>query len=135
MFGYITQDGKLIVTNQASTSGGTASGTYVFNGVTYYPYPVIQGAPTQSYFGMITTSTHYFIPVVASVHTHSPCRTDGTDGLSHSVGTDDKNFAISHPQLNHWVIGCNAIGQYNSTNTSFYNIQSGNIASTCTTVK
>lgn len=134
MFGYITSDGKLIVTNQQSFTGGSAFGTYSFNGVTYYPYPVSQGAPSQSYSGMITTNTYYFIPVVASVHTHSPCRSDGTNGVSHSVGADDISFASSHPQLNHWVIGCNAIAQYNATSSSFFNIQSGSLSTSCNAI-
>ena len=140
MYGYITSEGSLIVTNQLPFSGGAAFGTFTHsNGTTYYPYPMNQGAPSFNYAGMIqyppNNPTHYLIPVVASVHTHSPCRTDGTNGVSHSVGNDDKTFAASHPGLTHWVIGCNAVAQYNSSSNSFINVQTGNISSTCNSIK
>lgn len=134
MYGYITTDGKLIVTGQVGYGGGQASGTYIYNGVTYYPYPKSQGVPSLSYNGMLTNNEYYFIPVVASVHTHSPCRTDGTNGVSQSVSNDDVAAATSHPELNHWVIGCNAIAQFNSSDSSYYNIQTGNISTTCETI-
>jgi hypothetical protein len=139
MYGYITSDGKLIVTNRLPVSGGAAFGTFKHpNGTTYYPYPMSQSAPSQSYSGMIqypaSNPTHYLIPVVASVHTHSPCRSDGTNGVSHAVGSDDTTFAASHPELRHWIIGCGAIAQFNGTNSSFFNVQSGNISSTCNSI-
>ena len=134
VYGYITADGKFIVTNILSATGGSAFGTYSYNGTTYYPFPASQGAPTLSYAGMVETAGYYLIPVVASVHTHSPCRTDGSNGVSHPVGSDDKSFAASHPELNHWVIGCGAIGQYNGTDDSFSNVQSGNLSALCSSV-
>lgn len=136
MYGYITADGQLIITNQLPFTGGAAFGTFTHpNGTTYYPYPMAQGAPIMNYTGMIqyptNNPTHYLIPVVASVHTHSPCRNDGTNGVSHPVCNDDNAFAGKHPQLTHWVIGCNTIAQYDGTNNNFFNVQAGNISSTC----
>lgn len=136
MYGYITADGQLIITNQLPFTGGAAFGTFTHpNGTPYYPYPMTQGAPIMNYTGMIqyptNNPTHYLIPVVASVHTHSPCRNDGTNGVSHPVGNDDNAFAGKHPQLTHWVIGCNTIAQYDGTNNNFFNVQAGNISSTC----
>jgi hypothetical protein len=140
MYAYITGDGQLIVTNQLPFTGGAAFGTFLHpNGTTYYPYPMSQTAPTLNYAGMIqypaNNPTHYLIPVVASVHTHSPCRTDGTNGVSHPVGVDDKNFAAAHPELTHWVIGCHAIAQYTGTSNNFLNVLSGDISSTCSSIR
>ncbi|NOS94738.1 MAG: hypothetical protein HOP30_22735 [Cyclobacteriaceae bacterium] len=135
VYGFITTDGKLLVTNVLPINGGSASGPYTYNGTTYYPYPSSQGPPIGNYTGMIQTAGYYLIPIVASVHTHTPCRTDGTNGVSHNIGDDDANFAASHPSINHWVIGCNAIAQYDNRSSNFFNLKSGKISSNCGVVK
>lgn len=132
---YITMDGSLLVTDITGYYDGVVSGTYQYDGVTYYPYLARQGAPANNCPGMVQAAGHYLIPVVASVHTRSPCRSDGTDGTSHNVGTDDKNRATKNPNINHWVIGCSSVAQYNGTNNSFFNKQSGNLSSICTSIK
>lgn len=53
----------------------------------------------------VGSSNYYLIPIVASVHTHAPCRSDGTNGVSHRVGTDDRDRANANPEINHWVVG------------------------------
>lgn len=135
IFGYLTIDGKLIITNILPASGGTAAGLYHYDNTYYYPYPDSQGTPTGTYSGMVHSAGHYFIPVQASVHTHVPCRTDNTNGVSHPVGNDDKAFAQKYPGINHWVIGCGAVGQYNGINNNFYNVRSGNLSTICTFVQ
>jgi len=97
----------------------------------YYPYPKSQGATSLSYGGMIENNSYYFIPVEASIHTHTPCRQDGSDGVSHAVGSEDKQFAAQYPGINHWVVGCGAIAQYNGNNNNFYNKSSGSLSSIC----
>lgn len=137
VFGYITADGKLIVTDLVPFSGGQAKGLYTYhNSATkqdeyYYIYPTSQGAPLQSYTGMKNNGSYYFIPIVASIHTHTPCRTDGTDGVSQTVSDDDHDLAVQHPGLRHWVIGCNAIARFDNTNYDFFDVQTVPISSTC----
>lgn len=133
--GYITSDGKVLLIDVLTSSGGGTSGLYEFQGKTYYSYAKSLGAPTQNYAGMIigspSTNSYYLIPVSASIHTHSLCRSDGTDGVSHNVGTKDKLFASKYTNVNHWAIGCDAIGQYNGVSNSFFNKKSGSINETC----
>ncbi len=140
VFGYITLDNQLLVTDVLRIGGGNASGAYKHTDgtgkVTYYfTYPDTQGPPSGSYSGLIHTGGKYFIPIKASVHTHTPCRSDGTNGVSHDVGDDDKIFATKAPGLKHWVIGCNAIGEFNNKTQSFFNIQTGNISVTCSKIQ
>lgn len=134
--GYITNDGQLLVIDILPLNGGATWGTYRYNGVSYYPYPVSQGAPANSYAGMVQSAGYYLIPVVASVHTHSPCRTDGTNGVSHPVGNEDRVRASEqNAHINHWVIGCGAIAQYDGNSENFYNVQTGNLLSLCQNIQ
>lgn len=133
--GYITSDGQLLVIDILAFNGGETWGTYQYNGVTYYPYPMSQGAPANNYAGIVQSAGYYLIPIVASVHTHSPCRTDGTNGVSHPVGQDDRDRAALSPGINHWVIGCGAIAQYSGTSASFYNVQTGALSLLCNNVQ
>ncbi|OEK06595.1 hypothetical protein [Roseivirga misakiensis] len=135
VFGYITTDGKVIMTDILSENGGSAGGLYEYEGTSYYSYPASQGKPSQSYAGMVkagpSSNPYYLIPVSASVHTHSPCRSDESNGISHNVGNEDKVFASTHTLIKHYVIGCDAIGEYNGTKNSFFNKKLGNIDETC----
>lgn len=132
---YIAADGSLFVTDVLDYYGGDAQGLYVYEGNAYY---ASNGRPSLNYAGMIKIGSgrneFYLIPVVASVHTHAPCRSDGSNGVSHSVGKKDRSRASQYPMVNHYVIGCGAIAQYN-TSSSFFNVQSGNISSTCNSLK
>ena len=133
--GYVTSNGQLLVTGILSQQGGSSGGTYEYNGITYYPYPKSQGAPSNNYAGMQENSSYYFIPVIASFHTHTPCLTDGTNGVSQAVSPDDHDAAINHPNINHWVIGCGAIAQFNGNNANFFNVQSGPLSTICANVQ
>ncbi len=134
--GYLTKDGKIIVTGSTGSSGGGVNGVYEYDGVTYYTYPKTQGAPNLNYAGMINDHpSYYFIPVVASIHTHTPCRTDGTNGVSHAVGSDDSLLAARYPQINHWVIGCNAIAQFEANNPNFFNVGTGALNTLCNNIQ
>ncbi len=133
VFGYITMDDKLIVTNVLPFIGGSASGLYLFNNIYYYPYPDSQGSLNETYAGIIHSAGNYFIPIKASLHTHTPCRLDGTDGVSHPVGADDISTATRYPGINHWVVGCNAIAQFDA-NGVFFNVQSGSLVVNCNKV-
>lgn len=137
--GYLTSDGKLITTNVLSFSGGEMRGVYPYrNPLTsvtqyYYTYPMSQGPPTQSYSGIKDNGQFYFIPVVASIHTHTPCRIDGTNGVSHDVSAEDKAFATKYPGLRNWVVGCNAIAQFNDSD-NFFNVTTGPLSNTCSSI-
>ncbi len=137
---FITADGKIIVTDILPLDGGITRGLYkYFDAFTnsfkyYYTFPVSEGAPSQTYSGMVNNGSYYFIPVVASIHTHTPCRQDGTNGVSHNVGKADKDFALNNSGLRNWVIGCGAIAQFDHINPNFYNIQNGPLSSTCSMI-
>jgi hypothetical protein len=133
VFGYITIDGQLIVTGIGSQNGAEGGGVYVFDGQAYYPS---QEKPDNNYAGMtiIKNGDFYLIPIVSSVHTHSPCRDDGSSGVSQTVSSDDKNFAADYPEIRHWVIGCNSIAQFNGINNYYFNKSFGSIESNCSKV-
>jgi len=133
--GYITQDNQLLVIDVLPYNGGTTSGTYTYNNITYYPYPDSSGPPTNSYNGMLHSSGYYLIPVKASVHTHSPCRRDGTNGVSHGVGSDDLTRALKAPNIKHFIVGCRAIAEYNGTKSNFFNIQTGFLSTLCKNIQ
>ena len=130
--GYLTIDEQVILTNILGPSSGGMNGVYTYQGISYYPS---NGQPNNNYQGMIQTRGYYLIPVVASIHTHTPCRQDGTDGASHNVGTDDQTLASTYPSINHWVIGCGAVAQYNSSQSNFFNKSVGNLSSICNKIK
>jgi hypothetical protein len=136
VYGYLTADGQVIMTNITGYEGGEVGGLYNYNGSYYYPYPMIQGAPANNYTGMTNNGSYYFIPVVASIHTHTPCRVDGTNGLSQNVvGDDDAILATKYPGLRNYVIGCGAIGTFDGNHSTFQNIKTGDISSICSTIK
>ena len=140
VLGYLTPTGQLLVTDIQPLTGGSARGLYKYTDgagtVTYYyTYPMNLGAPALTYPGMTNNGVNYFIPVVASVHTHTPCRTDGTDGVSHDVGPEDASLAANHPGLRNWVIGCDAIATFSSASTSFQNVQSGPLSTNCASIQ
>lgn len=135
VFGYITSDGQLLVINVLPLTGGETSGTYYYNGITYYPYPDTQGPLSGSYSGVIHSAGFYLIPVVASFHTHSPCRNDGSDGVSQLVSQEDKDMANQSQHINHWAIGCGATAQFDASNPNFYNKQTGQLSILCSNVQ
>jgi hypothetical protein len=134
VYGYVTADGKFLMTNVTSFTGGDVSGVYEHDGTIYYTFPDTNGPPSGTYTGMVHSVNKYFIPVVASVHTHSPCRTDGTNGVSHDVGEADRKLAKTYPKLKNFVIGCGAIAEFNSE-TKFFNVRTGTLDNNCTYVK
>jgi hypothetical protein len=130
VYGVLTQDGSLLITQiSPNSTGGQFDGLYSQNGTTYYWYPA-NGNPTPQYAGTITSGNKYFIPISATIHTHTPCVNDGTDGITGRDGADDFPFASQFSGINHFVLGCNGgTAQYNSS--SYFNHQTGNHSSTC----
>ncbi|RJE74405.1 hypothetical protein [Reichenbachiella sp. MSK19-1] len=126
--GYLTADGQIIITATATLNGGGVPGIINFNGQSYY---ASSGTPKNTYLGSITNRSGTFIPVIASIHTHTPCRQDDTDGTSHQVGLDDKLLAQKYPTINHWVVGYGSIAQFNSTQNNFFNKHIGALTSIC----
>ena len=127
----LTTDGAILITQQLNTTGGGISGIYEFNGNTYYQYPTSQGAPSRTYQGQLISSGRYFIPISATLHSHTPCLNDGTDGITNNTINDDQNFAQRFSNIKHYIIGCNAIGEFNGNSNQAFNIQTGNLSSTC----
>ncbi len=130
--GYITDNGSVIVTGILDFDGGKSQGLYEQDGKYYYVYPTSNGAP-QHEVNSVISRDHYFIPIVAHFHTHTPCQNDGTNGVSHSVSDEDRDFAQRYPGLRNFAIGCNAIAQFD-TGASFFNVQSGSLSSLCNNV-
>lgn len=107
---------------------------YGYGKTIYYFFPDTNGPPSGTYAGIQHVLNKYFIPVVASVHTHSPCRTDGTNGVSHEVSKPDRDLATEYPKLRNFVIGCGAIAEFNKE-TNFFNVRTGTLDNNCTYVK
>jgi hypothetical protein len=138
--GVITADGKFLVVAVVGATGGGFGGLYhhdtgIGSGVDYYQWPSGQGAPTQTYQGQIQSGGHYFIPIVATVHTHTPCLADGTDGISGmTLSRGDQNLASSFPNISHYIIGCGALGSFSNASTSPSVLTTGQLSSTCSTL-
>jgi len=134
VYGYVTADGRFLMTDVTSFTGGKVSGVYQYGETIYYVFPDTNGPPSGTYAGIQHVLNKYFIPVVASVHTHSPCRTDGTNGVSHEVSKPDRDLATEYPKLRNFVIGCGAIAEFNKE-TKFFNVRTGTLDNNCTYVK
>jgi hypothetical protein len=136
--GFMTADGKLIVTEVQSYDGGPINGIkrhITLNDTSYYfSYPRSQGPPSLSYEGMQITPAEYLIPIIATIHTHTPCRDDGTNGVSDQVSVPDKGIAHDVPQLRHWVIGCDAIATFADNDQFYKNIINGPLSNTCNNI-
>lgn len=131
-YGVITIDGSLLFTQIGGQTGGQIDGIYEQDGSVYYFYPKT-GNPTPTYLGTITAHpVYYFVPISATVHTHTPCTNDGTDGISNRAGDDDFPFAARFFQIKHYVIGCSAVAEFN--NYSYFNIRNGNLSVTCNNI-
>lgn len=108
-YGYLTPTGEFIATAVVGATGGNVGqGLYTFNnGVStsyYYYYPVSPGSTPPAIAGTLTVRGNYYIPVTASVHTHTPCLFDGTDGISNMIlSAGDSALAASHPGLNNYI--------------------------------
>lgn len=131
----ITIDGAILITQELNHTGGGIGGIYSFDGNTYYQYPTNLGAPSRTYLGQIVASNRYFIPITSTIHTHSPCLSDGTNGISEQMIPRDKLFAQNYPDINHYIIGCSAIGEFNGTRNSAFNIQIGSLSTLCSNLK
>ncbi|MBV7532474.1 hypothetical protein [Chitinophaga sp. sic0106] len=132
----LTVDNRVMTVAVLGYDGGRASGFYMHEGQAYYTYPESQGAPQQQYAGMIKAAGQYFIPIRATIHTHSPCIQDGTDGVSNqTLSNGDQNMATSYPSIVHYIIGCGAIGQFKAGETSATVIATGPLNVTCSSIK
>lgn len=119
VYSYLAKDNKLLVVKILGEDSGKVPPLYNYSGTSYYVYPKSEGAPSLNYTGMITAPNYYFIPIKASVHTHTPCRNDGTTGFDHEVGADDKALATENPGIKHYVIGCTGIARFNTSENFF----------------
>ncbi len=43
-------------------------------------------------------------------------------------------MAINYPNINHYIVGCNAIGQFNGDANQAFNIQNGNLNTLCNNI-
>ncbi|WP_289021961.1 hypothetical protein [uncultured Salegentibacter sp.] len=130
----LTLDGAILITQQLGTRGGGISGIYNYNGTTYYQYPASQGRPSRTYSGQLNSSDRYFIPIIATMHSHTPCINDGTNGITNNTINDDQNFANYYPNINHYIIGCNAVGQFNGSSNQVFNVHTGNLNTICNNI-
>ncbi len=131
--GYITEDGEVIITDVLGYFGeGESLKAYSYQGEYFYHYPKSLGPPSNvKYF---PSGPNYYIMVVARFHTHAPCRTEGGSGVNQLVSDNDKESAKSTPGLRQWVIGCNAIAEFQEFGP-FFNKSSGDLNEICDKIK
>ena len=90
VYGVLTEGGNFLVTQELDAAGGQVDGLYrqddptTGNEITYFFYPVSQGPVFLPGDNVRSNGTYYFIPITATVHSHSPCITDGTDGITNN---------------------------------------------------
>ena len=133
--GVLTTNGSFLITQELDPNGGGLGGIYNLNGQTYYQYPIAEGAPSGAYSGMLESVGRYFIPITTTVHSHSPCITDGTDGITNNIINDDMNFASNYPNATHFIIGCDAIGQFDGASNQAFNIELGDLSELCANIE
>lgn len=131
----ITIDGAVLITQKLKANGGGISGIYEYNGITYYQYPSSQGLPNRTYSGQLTSTGRYFILIRATIHSHTPCIKDGTDGLSENLIKDDQNFAKQYTLVKHYIIGCSSVGEFNGSSDTVYNIKNDKLINLCSNIK
>lgn len=135
-FGLITSDNKFMYVSMQSYSGGSIGGMAIYQGQAYYTYPDTQGFPNINYAGIIHSVHQYWIHVKGTVHTHSPCLQDGTDGVSDMIlSAADQQLARRFTMIPHYIIGCDAVGSFSNSSNSPILLQSGNLNSTCSLIK
>lgn len=129
--GFITSNGKIILTQIQGPNGGDVNGLVKSGGTVYYGYSDSYGAPIQTYPGMLHQNGKYYIPISATIHTHSPCLTDNTNGVSQLVSNEDSDLAAELTTISHYIIGCDALGSYDEDSSEYDLIESGNLADIC----
>lgn len=127
----LTTDGAILITQQLNSNGGGIIGIYNHNGNTYYQYPASQGSPSRTYAGQLNVSGRYFIPISATLHSHTPCI---NDGITNNTINDDQAFANHYPNVNHYIIACNAIGQFSGNSNTAFNIRHANLSTLCNNI-
>lgn len=134
--GLLTSDGKIMIVAMLGYDGGSWGGLYPYYGTTYYTYPESQGATLQSYTGLIQSAHQYFIPIVATIHTHNPCIQMGGNGISDIIlSQGDHDLAARFQNNKHYIIGCDALGSFNQFNDSPILLQSGSLSNTCNQIQ
>ncbi len=70
------------------------------------------------------------------MHTHSPCIQTGGDGITDmTLSQGDQDLAQNFQSVNHYIIGCGAIGTFDHYSDSPAVLQSGNLSTTCNRIK
>ncbi len=92
--GFITKDGKLLITDIGGYDNAMNWNTHRRNGQDYYLYNASEGPLSLNYEGQIRSYGYILIPVTAAFHTHAPCRDRGVDGISGTVSPKDQRH---HP--------------------------------------
>lgn len=134
--GVITADGKFLTVAVVGATGGSWGGLYYQPDVSasvYYSWPDNLGPPTQNYAGMRHVANYYLIPIQATVHTHSPCLVDGTDGITNitQISGGDLSIAKAYRTIQHYIVGCDAIGTYAYNSTVPILVERGRLENTC----
>ncbi len=133
--GVLTSDGNLLFTSiSSSATGGSIDGVNHIPGYTgvVYAYPT-QNNPMPTYAGTFVYGQYYCIPISATIHTHTPCVSDGTHGITGMNGVADFPMAGQFKEIKHYVIGCNAVVQFD--NNSYFNLKSGPLSSNCNDIR
>ncbi len=135
----VAKDGKLMIIAVVNWTGGTFTGLVQDpqTGQWYYYYKATDGAPRLQYDEMIPPGINYYIPIKATLHTH-PCNTtESVDGItgSNKLSDGDIQNAKARPSLNHYILGCEALGTYNKDSEKPQLVSQSKLKDLCKQVK
>ncbi|HVW99149.1 MAG TPA: hypothetical protein VHA52_01700, partial [Candidatus Babeliaceae bacterium] len=135
VFGVMTADSQFMAVAMIGFEGGQFGGIYDEYGTEYYTYPDSLGLPSQTYSGMIHSAGQYFIPIIATIHTHNPCVVDGTDGVTNgNLSPEDIQLENNYTTINHYIIGCDALGKLNAGYNQAFLLATGTLSNTCSLI-
>jgi len=111
--GVLTSNGAILETAIMGEYGGETTGLIEVSGNTYYYYPTSEGPTTYPYPDTVTKFNHYYIPINAYIHTHSiAIETIDDDGVTgERDNSDDLRVKTLIPNINHYIIGDNTLGE------------------------
>lgn len=118
--GVLTTSGAILETAIMGEHGGTTTGLIAVGEDTYYFYPQSEGTTDNSYPGTRAIAGNYYIPITAYIHTHSiAVNTINDDGVTgERDNSSDLKVKRLIPNINHYIIGDNTLGEMTLTSSN-----------------